>query len=281
MLDCELDAFITRNLSEDIGPGDVTTDAIVPKSLNGKAMIKAKSKLCLSGLDLVARVFDVLAPRTVQVRLLSSDGVVVESGTIVGEVHGPFATLLKGERLALNLLMRLSGIATMTHAAQSALSPGKTRVLDTRKTTPGLRWLEKRAVKHGGGTNHRHHLGDGVLIKDNHIAAAGGSCGEAIRLAKAHAHHLLKIECEIQRVDQIDEAIAAGAHVLLLDNMDDATLQAAIAKVAGRAQTEASGNMTIERLSRIKGFGLDFVSMGALTHSAPAADLSMKIAIAP
>ena len=270
MLDYDLRAFISASLSEDIGPGDVTTDSIVPVALRGRGAIKAKQDLTPSGLDLVSLVFDVLAPGTVTVKLTQQDGVAVNNGTILGEVNGPFATLLKGERLALNLLMRLSGVATMTRAAADALAGGgKTRVLDTRKTTPGLRWLEKRAVRHGGGTNHRHHLGDGVLIKDNHIAAAGGSCSEAIKRARAHAHHLLKIECEIQRVDQIDEAIAAGAHVLLLDNMDDATLQAAIAKVAGRAQTEASGNMTIERLTRLKGFGLDFVSMGALTHSAP------------
>jgi nicotinate-nucleotide pyrophosphorylase (carboxylating) len=280
MLDAEIGQFIQRALAEDIGPGDVTTDAIVPITLPGKGVIKAKQTLVPSGLDLVQRVFDVLVPDTVHVRLTHTDGQEVASGTILGEVEGPFATLLKGERLALNLLMRLSGIATMTHAAQAALAGSKTRVLDTRKTTPGLRWLEKRAVRHGGGTNHRYHLGDGVLIKDNHIAAAGGSCGEAIRRAKSAAHHLLKIECEIQGVDQIDEAIGAGAQVLLLDNMDDATLQTAVAKVAGRALTEASGNMTIERLARIKGFGLDFVSMGALTHSAPAADLSLKIAIA-
>jgi nicotinate-nucleotide pyrophosphorylase (carboxylating) len=281
MLDCDLRAFIGASLAEDIGPGDVTTDSIVPAALRGKGTIKAKQDLMPSGLDLVGLVFDVLAPGTVSVTLTHQDGIAVKNGTILGEVHGPFATLLKGERLALNLLMRLSGIATMTRLAADALSGGKTRVLDTRKTTPGLRWLEKRAVRHGGGTNHRHHLGDGVLIKDNHIAAAGGSCAEAIKRARAHAHHLLKIECEIQRIDQIDEAIAAGAHVLLLDNMDDATLQAAIARVAGRVQTEASGNMTIERLTRLKHFGLDFVSMGALTHSAPAADLSLKIAIAP
>jgi nicotinate-nucleotide pyrophosphorylase (carboxylating) len=280
MLHSELEHFLLRALQEDIGPGDVTTDAIVPITLRGKGVIKAKQALVPSGLDLVQPVFDALAPGAVVVRLTHDDGAFVQNGTILGEVEGPFATLLKGERLALNLLMRLSGVATMTRAAQAALAGGKTRVLDTRKTTPGLRWLEKRAVRHGGGTNHRHHLGDGVLIKDNHIAAAGGSCAKAIERAKLNAHHLLKIECEIQRIDQIDEAISAGAHVLLLDNMDDPTLEAAVAKVAGRALTEASGNMTIDRLMRIKAFGLDFVSMGALTHSAPAADLSLKIALA-
>ncbi len=280
MLESTLLDYIAAYLDEDIGPADVTTDAIVPLTLRGKGYLKAKQPLILSGLDLVSKVFSVLAPETVSVKLLSADGAFVNNGTIVGEVEGPFATLLKGERLALNLLMRLSGVATMTKHAVDALAGSKTRVLDTRKTTPGLRWLEKRAVRHGGGTNHRHHLGDGVLIKDNHIAAAGGSCTEAIKRARTHAHHLLKIECEIQHVDQIDEAIAAGAHVLLLDNMDNATLQQALAKVAGRALTEASGNMTLERLAEIKHFGLDFVSMGALTHSAPAADMSFKISIA-
>jgi len=260
-------------LEEDLGPGDVTTDSTVDPKAKGIGRVRAKSDLILSGLDLLQPVFYALGPHTIT--LLAKDGDRVAPGTVVAEVSGSFATLLKGERLALNLLMRLSGVATLTAEAVKAIGT-KTKVLDTRKTTPGLRWLEKRAVRHGGGTNHRYHLGDGVLIKDNHIAAAGGAA-EAIARAKAHAHHLLKIECEIQALDQIDGAIAAGADVLLLDNMDDATLKAAVEKVAGRVKTEASGNMSLERLARIKDLGLDFVSMGALTHSAIAADLSMKI----
>ncbi len=277
-LPLDIDAHIRAWLHEDIGPGDSTTEATVDPQLSGIGRVRAKSQLVLSGLDLLAPVFAALGES--RVTLHHTDGQTVASGTVVAEVRGPFAALLSGERLALNLLMRLSGVATFTARAVAALGDSKTRVLDTRKTTPGLRWLEKRAVRHGGGTNHRHHLGDGILIKDNHIAAAG-SIAEAIRRARAHAHHLLKIEAEIQRLEQIEEALTAGAHVLLLDNMDDTTLERAVAQVAGRAQTEASGNMTLERLAHIKRLGLDFVSLGALTHSAPAADLSMKIEPVP
>lgn len=263
-------------LAEDIGLGDVTTDAIVPPTHAGKGVVKAKSPLVVSGVDLLQEVFSRLS-KDVRISVHRQNGEFVAAGTVVADVEGPFAALLKGERLALNLMMRLSGIATSTKHAVDALAGSKTRVLDTRKTTPGLRALEKRAVRHGGGVNHRFGLFDGVLIKDNHIAAAGGVV-PAIKRARQYAHHLLKIECEIQDVAQIDEAIGAGADILLLDNMDDATLVRAVKQVDGRALTEASGNMSLDRLPRLKPIGLDFVSIGALTHSSPAADLSMKIA---
>jgi nicotinate-nucleotide pyrophosphorylase (carboxylating) len=274
MLASELRRHVQAWLEEDIGPGDITTACTVPSSTVGIGRVKAKQSLVLSGVDLIPLVFAEVG--VTNVRVQAQDGEALRDGTLVAEAQGSFAALLQGERLALNLLMRLSGVATLTRAAVHALEGGDTRVLDTRKTTPGLRWLEKRAVRHGGGTNHRHHLGDGILIKDNHIAAAG-SAAEAIKRCKEGAHHLLKIECEIQHLEQIEEAIGAGADVLLLDNMDDHTLLEAVRLTRRRALTEASGNMSLERLARIKSFGLDFVSMGALTHSAIAADLSMKI----
>lgn len=272
----DVDAQIRQWLAEDLGAGDVTTDATVSRALVGRGLVKAKSDLVLSGMSLVPRVFDAVEPGRVTVLAKHHDGERVAAGTVVAEVSGPFSVLLKGERLALNLLMRLSGVASFTALAVATLGDPHTKLIDTRKTTPGLRVLEKQAVVHGGGRNHRHGLADGVLIKDNHIAAAGGAV-QAITRARASVHHLLKIECEIHRLDQIEGAIAAGADALLLDNMDDASLREAVAMVGKRVLTEASGNMSLDRLPRLRGMGLDFISMGALTHSAVAADLSMKI----
>ncbi|MFZ5480034.1 MAG: carboxylating nicotinate-nucleotide diphosphorylase [Myxococcota bacterium] len=254
-------------LAEDVGPGDVTTDAVAGDA-SGRARIYAKERLVVSGHLAAAEVFRQLgAAYTVVV----GDGEQTD-GTIA-TVEGPLRALLTGERVALNFLMRLSGVATHTRAVVKAAA---LPVLDTRKTTPLLRALEKAAVRHGGGRNHRMALYDGVMIKDNHIVAAGG-IAEAVRRARAHAHPLLKIEVEVESLDELRLALDAGADVVLLDNMDDATLAEAVRVAAGRAKLEASGGMTPERVARLAGIGVDWVSMGGLIHRARWVDLSMRI----
>lgn len=269
------DQLIRLALTEDIGSGDVTSEALLPPGERGRAVVVAKDELVLAGLDVAVRVFQMLDPAA-SIKRLRNDGDSLTPGDLALEVESTVRTLLIGERTALNFLQRLSGIATHTAACMRALAGTKTRLLDTRKTTPGFRTLEKRAVRAGGGHGHRTALNDGILIKDNHIAAVG-SIGEAVRRARAYAHPLLKVEVEVKNLQEVDEALAAGADMLLLDNMDDAQLAEAVARVAGRAPTEASGNMSIERLPRVAAAGVDFVSMGALTHSSPAADLSFAL----
>ena len=267
--------LIEMALAEDLGEvGDITTQATVGAAQRGRGRVVAKQALVLSGTAVIAETFAALGGA--EVTLHGRDGDRVEKGTLIAEITGPLRTLLSGERVMLNLLMHCCGVATLTRRAADAVAGTRTRVLDTRKTTPGLRALEKAAVRDGGGHNHRFGLGDGMLIKDNHITAAG-SITRAVQQARAAAHHLLKIECEVSTTTQIDEALAAGADILLLDNMDDASLAAAVSRIGGRALCEASGNMSLERLPAVARCGVDFVSMGALTHSAPAADLSMKI----
>ncbi len=265
-------------LDEDVGPGDVTTRAVVDPTRGGTGRIVAKQPMVVSGQAAAAEVFrQVGAQYTARI----CDGAPAESGSVVAMVEGPYAALLTGERTALNFLMRLCGIATHTHAVVQ-LACGL-RVVDTRKTTPLHRALEKAAVRHGGAANHRHALYDGVMIKDNHVVAAGG-IGAAVALARASAHHLLRVEVEVESLAELDQALAAGADIVLLDNMDDSALVAAVARrdavaAAGgaRAILEASGNMTGERIARIAGIGLDFVSMGGLVHQARWVDLSMRI----
>lgn len=270
-----LRTLIEMALAEDLGEaGDITTMATVPADQSGTGRVVAKQALVVSGTAVIAATFEALGGA--QVTLHHHDGERVEKGALVAEIKGPLRTLLSGERVMLNLLMHCCGIATLTRQAADALAGTQTRVLDTRKTTPLLRALEKAAVRDGGGTNHRFGLGDGILIKDNHITAAG-SVTRAITQARAAAHHLLKIECEVSSTAQIDEALAAGADILLLDNMNDQQLTEAVERIGTKAQTEASGNMTVARLPGVGRTGVSFVSMGALTHSAPAADLSMKI----
>lgn len=274
----DLETLVRAALAEDVGPGDVTTTAVVDPARAGTARVIAKQRLVVSGQRAVAEVFrQVGATWSVVV----PDGVEVEPGTLVGRAEGRLATLLVGERCALNFLMHLCGIATHTRSVVNAASG--LRVVDTRKTTPLLRGLEKEAVRHGGAANHRFSLFDGVLIKDNHIVAAGGITA-AVHRARAHAHHLLRIEVEVESLDELAEALAAGADVVLLDNMDDATLRKAVAardahaaSGHGRVVLEASGNMTAERIARIADIGLDFVSMGGLIHQSRWADLSMRI----
>ena len=229
----------------------------------------------VSGVSAAARVFRALDPDC-QVEALLGEGAAADAGTGVLRVRGKLRAILTAERTALNLLQRLCGVATLTRRYAQALRGTPTRLLDTRKTSPGMRELEKAAVRAGGGTNHRGALFDGILVKDNHAAAAGG-IGEAVRRAKAAASPFLRVEAEVSTKEQIEEALAAGADLLLLDNLGDRELAAAVRQVAGRVPTEASGGVTLDRLQRIAACGVDYVSVGALTHSAPAVDLSLVV----
>jgi len=270
-----LDELIRMALREDVGAGDLTTEATVPAGARGAAVAVAKGDIVLAGLDAARRTFAILDPEA-RFEPLAHDGAELSPGGLAFRVTGSLRTLLVGERTALNFVQRLSGAATLTRACVRALEGTKTRLLDTRKTTPGLRALEKRAVRAGGGHGHRTSLADGIMIKDNHVAAVG-SITEAVRRARAHAHPLVKVEVEVKNFDEVREAVAAGADMLLLDNMTDAQLAEAVRIVGGRVPTEASGNMSLARLPLVAKAGVDYVSMGALTHSAPAADVSFAI----
>ncbi len=267
--------LIALALEEDVGPGDRTAEACVAENARGTARIVVKESLVLSGLAAAARVFRALDPEC-ELEPLAAEGDSLDPGAGVLRVRGSLRALLTAERTALNLLQRLSGIATKTRLFADALRGTRTRLLDTRKTTPGLRQLEKAAVRAGGGFNHRGALFDGILVKDNHAAAAG-SIGEAVRRARAHASPLLLVEAEVSTPAQIEEALVAGAQMLLLDNLGDEELAAAVRQVAGRVPTEASGGMTLTRLPLVAACGVDYVSVGALTHSAVAVDLSLLI----
>jgi nicotinate-nucleotide pyrophosphorylase (carboxylating) len=267
--------LISLALDEDVGPGDRTAEACVPASALGSALIVAKEPIAVSGVAAAARVFRALDPECA-LDPLKGEGDSAEAGEGILRVRGRLRAILSAERTALNFLQRLCGIATLTRRYVQALRGGNTRLLDTRKTAPGLRSLEKAAVRAGGGFNHRGALFDGILVKDNHAAAAGG-VGEAVRRARANAHPLLLVEAEVSTPAQIEEALAAGAQMLLLDNLGDDDLRKAVQRVAGRVPLEASGNMTLERMPRVAASGVDFVSAGALTHSAPAVDLSLLV----
>ena len=267
--------LIALALEEDVGPGDRTAEACVPPSAHGSALIFAKEPLIVSGTSAAARVFRALDPGC-ELEALAGESDAASPGEGILRVRGSLRAILTGERTALNLLMRLCGVATLTGRYAQALAGTKTRLLDTRKTTPGMRELEKAAVRAGGGFNHRGALFDGILVKDNHAAAAGG-IGEAVRRARAQAHPLLKVEAEVSTPQQIEEALEAGADMLLLDNLDDDELRKAVQQVRGRVPVEASGGMTLDRLSRVAATGVDYVSVGALTHSAPAVDLSLMV----
>ncbi len=269
-----VERLIDLALDEDLSLGDATSEATIPGEAAGRGVFRAKDDVVLAGTAVAARVFERLGAACVFDR---ADGARVVHGQVFGEARGPMRALLAAERTALNFLQRLSGVATSTRVAVDALAAaGRTRLLDTRKTTPGWRRLEKDAVRAGGGTNHRFSLGDGILVKDNHVAACGG-VGEAVRRARARGNAMLRVEVEVVDLPGLDEAIAAGADIVLLDNMDDAGLAAAVVRAAGRVLLEASGNMTLERLPRVAATGVDFVSMGAITHSARAADISFEI----
>jgi nicotinate-nucleotide pyrophosphorylase (carboxylating) len=274
-LPAPVERLIDLALEEDLWLGDATSEATIPAEARGEGRFLAKEDLVLAGTEVAARVFERLGASC---RFDRADGAAAARGDWIGAADGPLRALLAAERTALNFLQRLSGIATATAAAARALAAGggKAVLLDTRKTTPGWRRLEKDAVRAGGARNHRLALGDGILVKDNHVAACGG-VGEAVRRARAHASAMLRVEVEVSDVAGLEEAIAAGADIVLLDNMDDASMAEAVRRAKGRVLLEASGNMTLERLPRVAATGVDFVSMGALTHGARAVDVSFEV----
>jgi nicotinate-nucleotide pyrophosphorylase (carboxylating) len=267
--------LIEEALWEDIGPGDVTSDAVISEEASATAEIIAKQDLIVVGVLIAREVFRKLDP-WVQFTPLALDGNQVKSGSIIAQIQGKARALLAGERVALNIMQHLSGIATLTSKFVEALKGSRAEVLDTRKTIPGLRVLEKYAVRMGGGRNHRFGLYDGILIKDNHIATAGGII-KAMAEIRKKVQPLLKIEVEVKTLDEVREAMAAGATMILLDNMAPHLMKQAVNIVSGRVLVEASGNVTLENVKAIAETGVDFISSGSLTHSAPAADISMKI----
>lgn len=270
-----LRATVARALTEDGAERDVTSEACVPSSAQGPAYILAREAGVLYGRQVVEEVFTQASPDCC-LRWHTQDGQTFPAGVVIGSVWGPTREVLSAERVALNFLQRLSGIATLTRRYVEAVAGTKAVIVDTRKTTPGLRWLEKAAVRAGGGRNHRFGLADGVLIKDNHLIAAGG-IRSAVAAARAHAHHLLKIEVEVTSLQGLEEAIAAGADAVLLDNMTVEQMAQAVQLAQGRVLLEASGGVTLETVGEIARTGVDFISVGRLTHSAPALDLSLEL----
>ncbi|RJV48063.1 carboxylating nicotinate-nucleotide diphosphorylase [Coprococcus sp. AF19-8AC] len=268
------DKLIMMALQEDITSEDVSTNAVMPKAQKGKVDLICKQDGIIAGLDVYARVFTLLDDST-EVEFFCKDGDEVKAGQLMGVVTGDIRVLLSGERVALNYLQRMSGIATYTHEVAELLKGSKTTLLDTRKTTPNCRIFEKYAVRVGGGSNHRYNLSDGVLLKDNHIGAAG-SITNAVRMAKEYAPFVRKIEVEVETLDQVKEAVEAGADIIMLDNMTTDQMRAAIDLIDGRAETECSGNVTKENIERLVSLGVDYISSGALTHSSPIMDISMK-----
>ncbi|MDD3580082.1 MAG: carboxylating nicotinate-nucleotide diphosphorylase [Desulfobacca sp.] len=267
--------LIDLALEEDLGPGDLTTQATIDPHLQAEAQMRAKEDLTVAGLPVAAAVFARLGA-TLNFQAQVQEGDQVVRGTILATVTGPAGLILMGERVALNFVMRLSGIATHTRRFVEAVQPYPVRIVDTRKTTPGWRVLEKYAVRLGGGTNHRFGLFDGVLIKDNHIAAAGGIT-QALQLARGAVPHTLKIEVEVADLAGLNEAMAAGADIVLLDNMADATLAQAVKLAQGRVVLEASGGMTLTRLPQVAATGVNLISIGALTHAARSVDINLKL----
>jgi nicotinate-nucleotide pyrophosphorylase (carboxylating) len=277
MLRLLIEPIVRAAVIEDLGrAGDITTDAIVPAETPIDAVIAARQPGVLAGLEAGLLAFELLDP-TLHVELLCAEGSRVERGLGVARITGRARPVLAAERTALNLICRLSGVATATRALVDAIGIHKARIVCTRKTTPGLRILEKEAVRLGGGANHRFGLDDAMLIKDNHIALAGG-VGPALERARAHAGHLVKIELDVDTLDQLAEALEIGVDAVLLDNMDPATLRRAVQMVAGRAVTEASGRITKESVPAIAAAGVDLISSGWITHSAPILDLGLDVA---
>ncbi len=270
----QADKLIRMALEEDITSEDVSTNAVMPTKVQGTVDLIAKEDGVIAGMDVYARVFKLLDEDT-EIEMFCHDGDEVREGDLMAKVTGDIRVLLSGERVALNYLQRMSGIATYTRNVAKLLEGSGVTLLDTRKTTPNCRVFEKYAVRVGGGCNHRYNLSDGVLLKDNHIGAAG-SITKAIQMAKAYAPFVRKIEIETETLEQVAEAVEAGADIIMLDNMTPEVMKQAVALIDGRAQTECSGNITKENIARICEIGVDFVSSGALTHSAPILDISMK-----
>ena len=270
----QADQLIRMALQEDITSEDVSTNAVMPTATKGTVELIAKEDGVIAGLDIYARVFTILDEKT-EIDFYCKDGDEVKKGELMATVTGDIRVLLSGERVALNYLQRMSGIATYTRQVAKLLEGSKVTLLDTRKTTPNCRVFEKYAVRVGGGCNHRYNLSDGVLLKDNHIGAAG-SVTKAIQMAKAYAPFVRKIEIEVETLEQVKEAVEAGADIIMLDNMTPEVMKQAVELIDGRAQTECSGNITKENIQKIREIGVDFVSSGALTHSAPILDISTK-----
>ncbi len=269
-----VDDYIINTLKEDITSEDVSTNAVMPENKQGKADLICKQDGVICGLDVFERTFKILDEKSCFDANVK-DGDFVHKGDLLGVIYGDIKAILSGERTGLNYLQRMSGIATITREYVDELKGYKTVLLDTRKTTPNMRPFEKHAVKVGGGTNHRYNLSDGVLLKDNHIGAAG-SVTKAIEMARAYAPFVRKIEIETETLEQVQEALDAGADIIMLDNMDNDTMKKAVEMIDGKAQTECSGNVTKQRLKEIAEIGVDFVSCGVLTHSAPIMDISLK-----
>lgn len=270
----QADQLIRMALQEDITSEDVSTNAVMPTATRGNVDLIAKEDGVVAGLEIYARVFKILDEKT-EIEFHCKDGDEVKKGELMATVTGDIRVLLSGERVALNYLQRMSGIATYTRQVAKLLEGSNVTLLDTRKTTPNCRVFEKYAVRVGGGHNHRYNLSDGVLLKDNHIGAAG-SVAKAVRMAKAYAPFVRKIEIEVETLDQVKEAVEAGADIIMLDNMTPEVMKQAVELIDGRAQTECSGNITKENIQKFREIGVDFVSSGALTHSAPILDISMK-----
>lgn len=270
----QADPLILQALQEDITGEDVTTNAILPEDCQGEAELLCKQDGIIAGLDVFARPFTLLDDK-VWFEFFVKDGDEVHKGQKLAKVVGSMRAILSAERVGLNYLQRMSGIATYTHQVVSLLEGTGMTLVDTRKTTPNMRVFEKYAVTVGGGKNHRYNLSDGVLLKDNHISAAGG-VAKAIAMAKAYAPFVRKIEVETETLDMVREAVEAGADIIMLDNMSHDMMKEAVAIIAGRAETECSGNVTKENIAALAGIGVDYISSGALTHSAPILDLSLK-----
>ena len=270
----QADHLILEALKEDISSEDVTTNSVMKEAVAGEVDLICKQDGIIAGLEVFERVFTLLDPDT-KVELYYKDGEEVKNGQLMGKVKGDIRVLLSGERVALNYLQRMSGIATYTNSVAKLLERSKIKLLDTRKTTPNMRIFEKYAVRAGGGDNHRYNLSDGVLLKDNHIGAAG-SVTKAVQMAKEYAPFVRKIEVEVENLDMVKEAVEAGADIIMLDNMSPEDMKKAVELIDGRAQTECSGNVTKENIARLTEIGVDYISSGALTHSAPILDISLK-----
>ena len=270
----QADHLILEALKEDISSEDVTTNSVMKEAVAGEVDLICKQDGIIAGLEVFERVFTLLDPDT-KAELYCKDGEEVKTGQLMGKVKGDIRVLLSGERVALNYLQRMSGIATYTNSVAKLLERSKIKLLDTRKTTPNMRIFEKYAVRAGGGYNHRYNLSDGVLLKDNHIGAAG-SVTKAVQMAKEYAPFVRKIEVEVENLDMVKEAVEAGADIIMLDNMSPEDMKKAVELIDGRAQTECSGNVTKENIARLTEIGVDYISSGALTHSAPILDISLK-----
>ena len=274
LMNLNVDNLILQALREDITSEDITTNSVIPEFKLGEVDLICKQDGVIAGLDVFKRVFELL-DSNVTFDMQAKDGDTVTMGQHLGKITGDIRVLLEGERTALNYLQRMSGIATYTHSIAVLFEGSKTKLLDTRKTTPNMRVFEKYAVKVGGGYNHRYNLSDGILLKDNHIGAAG-SVTKAVHMAQEYAPFVRKIEVECENLDMVAEAVEAGADIIMLDNMDKETMKEAIRIIGGRAKTECSGNVTKENVANLIDIGVDYISSGALTHSAPILDLSLK-----